>query len=68
MRKHLQFNFDRLFLVGAFSFKEKSPTITVGSFFQPTISLWMVHFSYNPYNLILQFLLSKFVNNGAKAY
>ena len=27
------------FLVGAFSLKEKSPTITMGSFFQPTISL-----------------------------
>ena len=45
------------FLVGAFSLKEKSPTITVGSFFQLTISLWMVHFSYNSYNFI-QFLLS----------
>ena len=27
------------FLVGAFSLKEKSPTITVSNFFQPTISL-----------------------------
>ena len=38
------------FLVGAFSLKEKSPTLTVSSFFcffQLTISLWVVHFSYN---------------------
>ena len=37
------------FLVGAFSFKEKRPTITVGSCFQATISLRMVYFSYNSY-------------------
>ena len=37
-----------VFLVGAFSLKEKSPTLTVSSFFfQLTISLWVVHFSYN---------------------
>ena len=37
-----------IFLVGAFSLKEKSPTLTVSSFFfQLTISLWVVHFSYN---------------------
>ena len=62
------------FLVGPFSLKEKSPTITVGSLFQLTISLWMVHFSYNSYNF-LQFLLrlrSIFTSskklNGAKGY
>ena len=32
-----------VFLVGAFSLKEKSPTNTVSSFFQLTISLWVVH-------------------------
>ena len=47
----------RPFLVCTFSLKKKSPTITVGSFFQLTISLWMVHFSYKSYNF-LQFLLS----------
>ena len=41
-----------VFLVGAFSLKEKSPTLTVSSFFflfffQLTISLGVVHFSYN---------------------
>ena len=44
-----------LFLVDAFSLKEKSPTITVGSFFQLTISLWMVHFSYNSYNFSISY-------------
>ena len=43
------------FLVGALSLKEKNPTITVGSFFQLTISLWMVHFSYNSYNLTISY-------------
>ena len=37
-------NEQRVFLVGAFSLKEKSPTIIVGSFFQLTISFLMVHF------------------------
>ena len=58
------FVFFRSFLVGAFSLKEKSPTITVRSFF-------------SAYNLTLNgplflqsylTILSKFVNNGAKPY
>ena len=48
------------FLVSAFPLREKCPTIAVTYLFflfQLTISLWMVHFSYNSYNLtISQFL------------
>ena len=47
-----------LFLGGAFSLKQKGPTITVCSFFQPTISVWMVHFSYNSYNLTIFTILT----------
>ena len=49
-----------MFLVGAFSLKERSPTITVGSFFQPTISL------NGP--LFLQFLQSYNFCNTYLAY
>ena len=48
-------------LVGAFSFKEKSLTITVGSFSQLTISLGIVHFSYNSYNLTISYFAYKVV-------
>ena len=45
-------------LIPVFSWRcssEKCPTITVASFFQLTISLWMVHFSYNSYNLTISY-------------
>ena len=58
------------FLVGAFSLEEKSPTITVGSFFSwHNLTLnGPLFLQFLQSHTFLQFLLSKFINNGAKAY